>query len=416
MALRRLRVRAGLTQEQLAESAGLSPRAIRALERGERQHPYPHTVRALAGVLGLTDDESAGFAAAAARRHLQQGAHAKGHTAFFSVATHAPPPHASLPAASLIAPVGATASAAPHPPPALTQTQVVPRELPRLPADFTGRAHELTALRQVLDRAPHGPGDVDGARTAVVSAIHGMAGIGKSALAICAAHRLAQDQVFPDGQIYVNLHGSSSGLAPLEPIDALRHLLGSLGLEPTEIPTETEQAAARFRSLAAERRLLVLLDNARSPEQVRPLLPGSSSCGVLITSRSVLATLEGSSTIRLDALPHEEAVELLGRTAGMERVAAEPQAAAEVVRWCGHLPLAIRIAGARLVARARWPIHELARHLADASRRLELLQAGELAVRASFDVSLRSLEESQDPIDRLAVSGGAIWCCVGVIR
>src|SRR5262249_4260662 len=159
--------------------------------------------------------------------------------------------------------------------------------------------------------------------------------------------------------------------------------------EPSTIPVKVDEAAARFRSLAARRRLLVLLDNARSAEQVRPLLPGSTTCGVLVTSRQVLATLEGARCMHLDVLPEDQALQLLGRVTGSERVADEPEAAAELVRRCGRLPLAVRIAGARLVARPGWSIEELAERLADATRRLEELQAGELAVRASFEVSVR---------------------------
>jgi tetratricopeptide (TPR) repeat protein len=154
--------------------------------------------------------------------------------------------------------------------------------------------------------------------------------------------------------------------------------------------------------MAAERRLLVLLDNASNIEQVRPLLPASPTSAVLVTSRRVLGTLEGARTLHLDVLSEEEALELLCRIAGPERIAAETRAAAEVVRWCGRLPLAIRIAGARLVARPSWPIRELAEQLADTTRRLEALQAGELAVQASFDVSLQALRESPDAVDRTA--------------
>jgi len=276
-----------------------------------------------------------------------------------------------------------------------------PRELPRPAADFTGRAVELARLRELLE-----PGGPEAGGPVVVSAIDGMAGIGKSALAIQAGHLLAG--AFPDGQLYVNLRGATPGLAPLEPLEALGRMLRSLGLDPAAIPAGVEEASARFRSLAAERRLLVMLDDARGAEQVRPLLPGSLSCAVLITSRRVLATLDGVRLLHLDVLTEEQALGLLGRIAGRERVGADQQAAAEVVRWCGRLPLAIRIAGARLAARPSWPIRELAGSLAGAAGRLEALQAGELAVRASFDVSLQALEESRDPEDRAAAASFAL--------
>jgi tetratricopeptide (TPR) repeat protein/transcriptional regulator with XRE-family HTH domain len=268
------------------------------------------------------------------------------------------------------------------------------RELPRPPADFTGRLAELARLRELLDPAAPGP--------ALVCAMDGMGGIGKSALALVAAHQLAG--AFPDGQLYVNLQGATAGLPPLEPVEALGRMLRSLGLDPAAVPGGVEEAGARFRSVVAGRRLLLVLDDARSADQVRPLLPGTASSAVLITSRRVLATLEGVHTLHLDVLSRDQALELLGRIAGPERVAADPEAAEEVVGWCGRLPLAIRIAGARLAARPEWPVRDLAGELADAARRLETLRAGELAVRASFEVSLQALEQSADLGDTAAAA------------
>jgi tetratricopeptide (TPR) repeat protein len=244
--------------------------------------------------------------------------------------------------------------------------------------------------------------EAGGRNAAVVCAIDGMGGVGKSALALQIAHQLVEAGAFPDGQLYVNLQGATAGLAPLEPSDVLGRMLRSLGLESAAIPGDVGEAAARFRSLTAGRRLLVLLDNARSDEQVRPLLPGSPTCTVLVTSRQVLATLEGVHGLHLDVPVLEHALWLLSRLAGESRVVAEPEAAADVVRSCGRLPLAIRIAGARLVARASWPIGELAARLADATHRLEELRVGELAVRGSFDVSVHALRESPDATDRAA--------------
>jgi hypothetical protein len=204
--------------------------------------------------------------------------------------------------------------------------------------------------------------------------------------------------------LYLNLHGATPGLAPLDPLEALGRLLRALGLDSSQVPADVEEAAARFRSLAAERRLLVLLDNARDAEQVRPLLPASPASAVLITSRQALTTLEGVRAVHLDVLAQEQALELLGRIAGQDRVAADPRSAAEVVCCCGRLPLAIRIAGARLASRPGWPMRVLAERVADATHRLEELATGELAVRASFDVSLRTLERSPDPVDRAAAA------------
>ena len=293
----------------------------------------------------------------------------------------------------------------------------IPRELPRPPGDFTGRGEELASLWKLLRaggsiargaapgsaRPSGGRGRGGGrGRPLVVAAIDGMGGIGKSALALQLADQLAGAGAFPDGQLYVNLQGATPGLAPLAPLDALGRLLRSLGLDPAQIPDQAEEAAVRFRSLAAEQRLLILLDNAHDAEQVRPLLPASPTCRVLVTSRQVLATLDGAYQLHLDILPEPQALALLGRIAGPQRLDADPPAAAAVVRLCGSLPLAIRIAGARLAARPAWPARVLAERLADATGRLDELRAGELAVRASFDVSLHTLTESSDVADRTA--------------
>jgi tetratricopeptide (TPR) repeat protein/transcriptional regulator with XRE-family HTH domain len=348
--LRRYRAAAGLSQEALAARSGISADAISLLERGARTTARTSTVIRLADALRLRSPERDEFVAAA------------------------------LP----------DRSGSPH-----TRRSTMPRELPRPPADFTGRLDELGVLRDLL---------TGGRGPAVIGAIHGMGGIGKSALGIVAAHESAEAGVFPDGQLYVNLQGSTPGLPPLDPLEALGRMLRSLGMDSDAIPVELHEAAARFRSLTAKRRLLVLLDDACDAEQIRPLLPGSPACVVLITSRQVLGTLEGSPSMHLGALPMDQAMELLGRLAGEERVVAEPRATAEVVRLCGGLPLAIRIAGARLAARPGWPVRELAAHLTDAGRRLGELEVGRLAVRASFDVSLRALQASPAAVDRDAAA------------
>jgi len=282
-------------------------------------------------------------------------------------------------------------------PPVGPATVPIPRELPAPPAAFTGRTGELQQLARLLDvpaGAAGGP--------VVISAIDGMGGIGKSALAIQAAHRLAGQ--FPDGQLYVNLHGATPGHPPVVPLDALGRILRSLGVDPAAVPLEVEEAAARWRSLAADRRLLVVLDDAGSSEQVRPLLPASPACAALVTSRRVLATLDGTQPLHLDLLPADEAVELLAKLAGPERISADPQAAEEVVRRCGYLPLAVRIAGARLAARPTWPVGKLTRRLQDATRRLDELTVDGLEVRAAFDVSLAALQDGADPIDQAAAA------------
>ncbi|HEX6676867.1 MAG TPA: BTAD domain-containing putative transcriptional regulator [Actinomycetes bacterium] len=271
----------------------------------------------------------------------------------------------------------------------------VPRQLPADVTAFTGRERELDQLVALLQSAGEA-----GTGAVVVAAIDGMGGVGKSALAIHAAHQLAGR--FPDGQLYLNLRSATPGAVPLEPLDGLGRMLRALGLDPGRIPGQVEEAAASFRTLAAGRRLLLVLDNAHDAEQVRPLLPASPSCAVLVTSRQALNTLDGAKLLHLDVLTQELALTLLGRLAGPARIATDLQAATEVVRYCGYLPLAIRIAAARLAARPTWPVAELASRLAEASSRLEELAVDDLGVRASFEVSLAALEHSADPTEQAA--------------
>jgi tetratricopeptide (TPR) repeat protein len=184
----------------------------------------------------------------------------------------------------------------------------------------------------------------------------------------------------------------------------LGRFLRSLGIEASAVPAGLEEASAAFRSQVAGRRLLVVLDNAADAAQVVPLLPASPGCGVLITSRPVLSALAGARHLTLDALPATEAIGLLVRMVGAARITREPEAAAEVARCCGYLPLALRIAGARLAARPGWPVQALAGRLAGAERRLDELQLAQVGVRASFQVSYQQLSDSPDAVDRAAAS------------
>jgi hypothetical protein len=216
--------------------------------------------------------------------------------------------------------------------------------------------------------------------------------VGKTALAVHLAHELAPD--FPDLQLYVNLHGyePAQRLAPTQVLD---RFLRTLRVLPEELPSELEEQAARYRGLLAGRRALVVLDNASSAEQVRPLLPASASCLVLVTSRDRLAGLvatEGARVLMLDVLAPSEALDLLSRTAGPGRVDAEPEAASKVVRLCGYLPLAVRIAGARLATRPGMSLAALAERLSDERARLAELSAGDVGVRASFALSYQALD------------------------
>jgi DNA-binding SARP family transcriptional activator/Tfp pilus assembly protein PilF len=265
----------------------------------------------------------------------------------------------------------------------------VPRELPPSVPDFTGRSAELAALTKLLDR----PGQqVPGA--VVISAIGGTAGVGKTALAVHWAHKVAGR--FPDGQLYVNLHGYDPG-QPKPTVHALAGFLRSLGVPGQDIPPEEDERAARYRSLLAGKRMLVVLDNARSAEQVRPLLPGTPSCTVLVTSRDALAGLtarDGATRLDLDVLPLQDAVALLRALTGT-RAAAEPAAAAELADLCCRLPLALRVAAELAAARPAMPLAELTGELADLRTRLDLLEAGgdpPTEVRTVFSWSYRHLD------------------------
>jgi DNA-binding SARP family transcriptional activator len=264
-----------------------------------------------------------------------------------------------------------------------------PRQLPIATATFTGREAELAGLADAFASAAR-------TRSMAVVAINGPGGVGKSALAIRAAHLLRDG--FPDGQLYVDLRGVAG--RPLAQPALVGRLLDGVGIAEPDRPREPEAAAALFRAVTADLRLLVVLDNARDAAQVGPVLPTGPNCGVLVTSRRALVGLDGASQIHLGVLPEPAAIELLGRVVGAARVAAEPAAASEVARCCGYLPLALRAAGARLAARPDWPIAALARRLAGPRRRLDELEYADFSVRGSLAASCRELAESPDPTDR----------------
>ena len=222
---------------------------------------------------------------------------------------------------------------------------VVPRQLPADVAGFAGRAAYLRRLDVLL------PGEQDVSSAVVISAIAGTAGIGKTALAVHWAHRVADR--FPDGQLYVNLRGFDPAGAPMVPAEAVRGFLDALGVPPERLPSSLDAQAALYRSLLAGKRMLVLLDNARDAEQVRPLLPGAPGCLALVTSRDQLTSLvaaDGAQPLPLDVLPPAEARALLARRLGGARAAAEPAAADQLISACAGLPLALAIAAARAPA------------------------------------------------------------------
>jgi tetratricopeptide (TPR) repeat protein len=264
--------------------------------------------------------------------------------------------------------------------------------LPPDTEDFTGRADHVDQVARLITAA------VNGSDTAVsIAAISGKAGVGKTTLAIHVAHQVGT--AFPDGQIYTNLRGAESRAA--DPADVLAGFLRELGVDGVDIPEGMDERARMYRAQLAQRRILVVLDNAADEAQVRPLLPGTPSCAVLVTSRGRMTALVGAHGIALDVMPSAQAIDLLAAIVGAERTAAESTAVEVIVRLCGYLPLAIRIAGARLLSRPAWTIAWFAARLSDESRRLDLLKAGDLEVRASFALSYRSRDESEQRAFRM---------------
>ncbi|MGW6397196.1 BTAD domain-containing putative transcriptional regulator [Streptomyces sp. NPDC055134] len=278
-----------------------------------------------------------------------------------------------------------------------TEPSAAPRRPAQLPAtvpDFTGRTSFVTELRDILSSAssPDGEGQV-----MAVSAVAGIGGVGKTTLAVHVAH--AARPSFPDGQLYVDLQGAGPRAA--EPETVLGSFLRALGTADSAIPDSLEERSALYRSTLDGRRVLILLDNARDAAQVRPLLPGTEGCAALITGRVRMVDLVGAHLVDLDVMSPEEALQLFTKIVGAERVASEREAALDVVAACGFLPLAIRIAASRLAARRTWTVSVLAAKLADERRRLDELQAGDLAVKATFELGYGQLEPAQARAFRL---------------
>ncbi|MFE7540060.1 AfsR/SARP family transcriptional regulator [Streptomyces platensis] len=258
-----------------------------------------------------------------------------------------------------------------------------PRLLPRAPARFLGRERELAALTAVLTDG--------GTGESPLAVVAGPAGVGKTACAVQWAHLCAG--AFPDGQLFADLRGFGEG-DEAAPAEILRDFLLALGTPPERVPGSAQAASALFRSLVAERRLLVVLDNARSSAQVRPLLPGGPHCATVVTSRSRLDGLVATDCARpvgLQTLGHEEGAALLGAMLGAERVAEDPAAARELVDLCDGLPLALRAAAAQLTARPRWRLARLAAALRDERRRLALLSAEDTGIAAALRMSVARL-------------------------
>ncbi|GAB2859855.1 hypothetical protein GCM10027176_72580 [Actinoallomurus bryophytorum] len=277
----------------------------------------------------------------------------------------------------------------------------VPRQLPSDIPDFTGRREEFAAIGGPLLSGgnPYGP---------CVFVINGPAGIGKSAFAVHTAHRVAP--LFDDGQLHANLRGP--GCRPADPADVLGRFLRALGVHDQAIPASFEDRAALYRSRTAGRRILVVLDDARDESQVRPLVPGTTGCAVLVTTRRDLPGLAGARVLALGALAQDDAVRLLGAVSGREDMAVDPEAP-EITRLCGGLPLAVRVAGVCLATRPRLTAGRLATRLRDEDRRLDVLGLHGLAVRPSLDSGYRDLAPGERRTVRLlgllAVPDLAAW-------
>ncbi|MCO4698837.1 tetratricopeptide repeat protein [Streptomyces sp. RO-S4] len=280
----------------------------------------------------------------------------------------------------------------PAPLPRQAPAPVRPAQLPASVPDFTGRVAFVRQLGEVLSAASGAEGQV-----MAVSAVAGIGGVGKTTLAVHVAH--AARPAFPDGQLYVDLQGA--GVRSAEPETVLGAFLRALGTADSAIPDSLEERAALYRSLLDGRRVLVLLDNARDAAQVRPLLPGTAGCAALVTSRARMVDLAGAHLVDLDVMSPEEALALFTKIVGEERVRSEREAALDVVAACGFLPLAIRIAASRLASRRTWTVSFLAEKLADERRRLDELQTGDLAVKATFELGYGALEATQARAFRL---------------
>ena len=271
---------------------------------------------------------------------------------------------------------------------ALEKPPAVPAQLPADTADFTGREN-LTRVLAARIATTAG-------QSVAVCALSGLGGVGKTALAIHLAHFVREE--FSDGQLYVDLRGGDP--EPADPAPVLAAFLRGLGISEGETAPGLEERAAAYRSALAGRRVLIVLDNARDAAQVRPLLPGAPGCAVIVTSRPKLTGLAGATFADLGVLDPGEAMNMFTRIVGEERLGMEHTAAIEVVTLCGYLPLAVRIAAARLASRPQWRIGSLAARLSDERRRLGELAVGDLAVRAAFELGYHQLSPAQADVFR----------------
>jgi tetratricopeptide (TPR) repeat protein/transcriptional regulator with XRE-family HTH domain len=349
--VRENRRRMGLSQEDLAAKTGISVRSIGKIEAGRIASPRPVTVRLLADAFGLRGDGRDRFCAAAA---------------------------------------DATARS--------LGREAVPKQLPPDVWGFTGRTAELDRLDELLAVSTPKPS------TVVITAVSGTAGVGKTALAVHWAHRVADR--FPDGQLYVNLRGFDISGQAVDPAAAVRGFLDALQVPAQRIPTAPDAQAALYRSLLAGRRMLIVLDNARDTAQVRPLLPGAAGCRVVVTSRNQLTSLvaaHGAQSLTVDLLNPDEARHLLAHRLGTDRVAAEPDAVEKIIARCARLPLALTLVAARATIRPDTALGTLAGELDDADQRWRTLTGDEPSsdVRAVFSWSYAALTPDAARLFRL---------------
>ncbi|WP_169952080.1 helix-turn-helix domain-containing protein [Microbispora sp. H11081] len=370
--LRSHRLRLRLTQEALAERAGISSRSIAELERGRGRGPRPRSLEQLATALDLDGQERERFFAA-------------GDALFW--ASRAGRPHRTPPVEDA--------------PAAAPTWRQLPPDLP----DFVGRDEELALLAAVLDPLN------DNARLAVLS---GPPGVGKTALAVHAGHRFSS--WFPDGHLYAALRGATAD--PADIAEVLAQWLRALGVHGSALPAGADARAALLRDRLAARQVLLVADDAGGYRQVEQLLP-AKGVAVVVTSRLPLTGLPGVTSVDLRPLPGPTAVRLLSRVAGEDRVRAEPAAANELVSACGGLPLAVRIAGARLAARPHWTVESFNERLADERRRLDELRHGDLAVRPGLGLALRGLTPAAARafalLGELGVPSFPEWCVAALL-